>query len=708
MKRARMFWIALSIFFLAPAGIVIAFFDHAGPTPQIVCTIPVGGETGIHYGNVDIPESLPYGPSSFTVTPDGDFVIADTIKKRLLLYNYEGEFKGIISLSQDISNIADLIATDHFWVLDFSFPAPNIRQYEKDGKELEVYALPSSVSVELSGISSGDEGQILIELRNGTTKLPLTDIINHTEIKAEQLQGFVTQGKRYNTRWNGLCASGDLRKKGSIIAGDKRIEISTEHGLGGLYLLYVNRDGSFYVIVEEVAQDKKGTIIVDQTIRHYKEDGELVGMARAPLSSQFINVEHAIKVNPVDGAVYYLLAQRDNIQIQRLFFSKTLKSILLDSDIEQETELQNGSVEESMTDNCLSFETDMKPIINQFLTCKTKLTSVNVSGECEGRQIPPGVKVGIYNSVPYDWGGFDTCAQFQKLMHKGNQAGDNSSAPEKKLFECSRGVDCSGFVARVWKREGKLDTTGLETISRKLDLKSECLSGGDIFLRPGYHVIMFEDINPYMQSPTIVESAGGLVGRVVEHPTAWADLNAYTPRRYNKACGQFPFGWSWDVVSHTVVCDGSVWEEDPITNCTEKPYHEKDKFPKCLSLTATPPGVKPFKISGMGCGTDGQKYLFEIDKFTWGMHRSSVSFSGRIGEANNSGFCGLADKSLNGKGQCSKTGPSMSLSVSFPWCGWSSPPPTCPWEVQCRGKVNLRPTPTNLPVCIPSQDCFRQ
>ena len=62
---------------------------------ELVFTIPVG-EDGIHYEGEGVPEMLTWGPTAFTVAPDGSFWIADTVGNRLLHYSSKGEFLSAI------------------------------------------------------------------------------------------------------------------------------------------------------------------------------------------------------------------------------------------------------------------------------------------------------------------------------------------------------------------------------------------------------------------------------------------------------------------------------------------------------------------------------------------------------------------------------------------------------------------------------------
>ena len=86
-------------------------------------------------------------------------------------------------------------------------------------------------------------------------------------------------------------------------------------------------------------------------------------------------------------------------------------------------------------------------------------SAINNDVSCSGRAIPPyllresGV-FGSYFSVSYNWGGFDSVDEFNKKISY-MKAG-NVNTKINALLTCAAGVDCSGYVSRVFGLAAKL------------------------------------------------------------------------------------------------------------------------------------------------------------------------------------------------------------------------------------------------------------
>ncbi len=103
----------------------------------------------------------------------------------------------------------------------------------------------------------------------------------------------------------------------------------------------------------------------------------------------------------------------------------------------------------------------------------------------------PGVAA---QSMPYQWGGFDTPESFLEKLAAGKKAGDVGDAAKRKLGDAgvsteSCGIDCSGFVSRCWNLKRSYSTRDLHQICDRLDSWAD-LRPGDILLNDK-HVVLF-------------------------------------------------------------------------------------------------------------------------------------------------------------------------------------------------------------------------
>lgn len=95
--------------------------------------------------------------------------------------------------------------------------------------------------------------------------------------------------------------------------------------------------------------------------------------------------------------------------------------------------------------------------------------------------------------MPYRWGGDDTPQTFRTRSEWGALAGDMCTCRQAEYNYCvfadSAGVDCSGFVSRVWGIE-KRGTSGLLDVAADID-NLEALKPGDAFDWPQRHIRLF-------------------------------------------------------------------------------------------------------------------------------------------------------------------------------------------------------------------------
>ena len=94
---------------------------------------------------------------------------------------------------------------------------------------------------------------------------------------------------------------------------------------------------------------------------------------------------------------------------------------------------------------------------------------------------------------------------------------------------CTAGVDCSGFLSRVWE-VGHFTSSTLPQISYSISTSD--LKKGDIFLGSG-HVVLFSYFDSGNQ-PVYYEATSNSPYKVwLNNYSGWSGVSGYTPRRYN-------------------------------------------------------------------------------------------------------------------------------------------------------------------------------
>jgi cell wall-associated NlpC family hydrolase len=304
-------------------------------------------------------------------------------------------------------------------------------------------------------------------------------------------------------------------------------------------VLASTQEGDFYVLVEELTNAPD--ITIDQTVRHYKADGTLVGIARVPIAERFTYVSHGVAVGP-DRRVYALITRPHRADVIQLEFDVSLPEIL-----PARPALAPRPARRASAAPCKRSRAQIRETAEYYINNTTFLNSANLNGPCKYRQRPTylGTSEGSYISVPYDWGGFDSVLRYNNLIRTVGgvyRAGDRKESNEPKNYtaDCSRGVDCSGFVSRCWGLAAKEGTASLPNISTVIPASD--LQLGDILNKAGKHVVIFDKLgsNPNGGSQQGVyaweSTQTNKFDRVVYHWWPWSRFKGYVPRRYKHIC----------------------------------------------------------------------------------------------------------------------------------------------------------------------------
>jgi hypothetical protein len=483
-------------------------------------------------------EVVPWGPTDLTIDENSTFYIVDAANNRIQLYDAAGSHLSSIDLGNEVVGVTDLeVIGSDLLVLDAAATSPTVRHITVDGALVQTFTIPKEVDEKdirdrISGIRVGLREELYVVLENGYSYLQLTaqkGIPLSTPRIREDFPG--AEGKAYDVReadWSVNRHTGEIWVSDQMTGEIHRITIQVPHRLGGLRYLQTHHNGDFFVIVEEIYYNE--SIQVDQTVNHYDDSGNLLGTARVPLSDFYAPVEDSIAVGP-DGNVYVLVPKQDRVEIQRLAFRPTLTSIFPD---QERVATDVSTVSDLSSLSCRSRST-MVAVAVDYRTNYWYLSSENTDGYCNNRGKPRYIAgAGYYYSVPYDAGGWDTVNGYRNRMDSDEyQAGDYSWG-DPCCAECSRGVDCSGFVTRVWGEDQKLYTWTIPQYSTELNSVDD-LSQGDVLNDSSNHVALFYEFCSGGARVYHATTYGGF-DRVIRRCHSWSYFNDYTPRKYDNVC----------------------------------------------------------------------------------------------------------------------------------------------------------------------------
>jgi len=149
--------------------------------------------------------------------------------------------------------------------------------------------------------------------------------------------------------------------------------------------------------------------------------------------------------------------------------------------------------------------------------CSSKNLTASCLGSYQSAYVP-----GDYFGLPYDWGGYVTMFQFDDGIENGYGAGSYS---EHGVLGCTVGVDCSGFVSKVWD-VGHYGTSTIEGVSHEITFGQ--VENGDAFNVPGYHIVLFggEMADGW---PIFYEAIG--YNAQINATAGWANVDGFQPIR---------------------------------------------------------------------------------------------------------------------------------------------------------------------------------
>jgi len=534
--------VLLALLLSAGTGAVIIAQDDNAVENEVVFSVPIGSGAGeIGYEGLS-KEMLPWGPTALTVGENGTFYIVDSANNRIQRYDVIGSLLSPINFGGEVIGVTDIeVEGDSLLVLDVAAMTPAVRRLTMNGTLVQSYPIPKTFGEDemlwdgMSGIHIGPGGEVYIVVENVRAVVQLTDQTGAPLTNLRATAGFPdAEGRTYsiqNADWAVDPHTGEVLVRDQ--SGDvQRIVIQVPHTLAGLRYLQTGCDGSFFIVVEELFYD--GTLHVDQTVHRYGSDGNLLGMARIPLNDFYVPVENGIAVGP-DGNVYALVPKRDRVEIQRLTFRPELEPIFPGEEtVVTDTSAFTGVGTPGGIRGCRS-RTAMMDVAWGYVNNSKYLSSTNTDGSCANRTKPRYIGgAGNYGSVAYDANGWDTVSGYNSMMHPGTyQAGDRSFG-DGGWASCSRGVDCSGFVSRIWGESQHLSTRDIPDYSWSMGSQYDFLPG-DVLNKYDYHVAAFHTYC-YGGATVFHSTTCYSYDRVVRRCHPWSFFDGYSARRYNNVC----------------------------------------------------------------------------------------------------------------------------------------------------------------------------
>jgi len=548
---------------------------------RTIVNLPTGREAGA-VGR-DLTGDHPLGATAFCIAPNGDFLIADNANLRITTIASTGEYVGHSDLPDSIPCVADIAVTDTaVYLLDVTSQPARVHVVNAKGMPIETIEIPRHISdQDVTGLRVRQEGKapqsasIWLEIQRAW-ELRLRDkgvSVNPPEIPMERTGDVVevpersraqfARGNRHDGRAFYVAKDWSDWKAATIATYangrvDRASRIESPYRLGAVTVLDTDAAGRSYVQAEQF-QPSSAHTWMRVFIKAHRADGTSERLYELPYGDMAHYPAHGVRVAPT-GRVFALVPTRDGTRIDELLplnWTQTTLPSASSPDTSQSptaagpdagpvsaTAWFSQAIERVMTllepepayaiwDRFDAYDRAMDYCNNTWYC-----SAANYTRSC-GDYLPRYItKYRTNYSVPYCWGGFDLRSQFDSDMSAGLDAGDINCTGGKRT--CTSGVDCSGFVGRLWGLGTKPSVaTIVSTYSYYLGLPGVSTQRlGDAYCRVyGSDHVMFLD---YVTSggcrffeSTTVTPEGYVYDRAVHPVHAYSSLPNYYVRRYN-------------------------------------------------------------------------------------------------------------------------------------------------------------------------------
>lgn len=351
--------------------------------------------------------------------------------------------------------------------------------------------------------------------------------------ESQVVDGPSVKGQNYQILYEG--ANG---QKPSLIIGEQKIKLNHAAMNAGTRIEQIDTDGTVWVR-ESIFFDRNTvvTYLLKITV-----SGELNAVFRLPKIPVDDFVVHSIAIND-KGEVWFMSGQPKGLAFDlveplpenkkhQFLVSQNLLA-LANSNSPPDIE---SRVPHPLNDEPCQSRTDIFIRAFQYLYNHECYLSQAIENDpsCPGRSIPPylvGKESQCLFSVSYSWGGFDSVDSFHEKITR-IKAG-NVNTVINPLPSCTAGVDCSGFISNLWGLKTKWNTS--QIFEKTSPIYIEWMKTGDVFVKPGDHVILFVGtINDELSTFESVVRPGLVISS--QHEIGWFVQHGYFSRVAFNAC----------------------------------------------------------------------------------------------------------------------------------------------------------------------------
>jgi hypothetical protein len=516
-------------------------------TPQLVLSNKTDGLT-IKFPPPVEDAGMPVGPTDATVI-DNKFVVLDTYGYGVSFFDFNGTLLKKVALPRNIQfqnivrdkdNSLFVFATDtnHTWVVHIQNEVITERTVYKTKRRYIHYVIPDDYGLIMMG------SEVLSRPKDDDLPIAIQERIDRNCIscKPKSVKGIQVGGILYRITPG---------KNSAFFIGKKEIPLKLypKFGMNAYEIIQVDQDGTAWIDNSIISNGPPITYVWK-----VNKAGEILGIYRFASDEEVSTTQWLMQRELIvsnDGKVYGLISNKKQFKFTLLkplsveemkLRAKKLDSVLFKKEEVKSNKTKEVSKLQSEGLSTVGCRPRQKVIDEAYDYMKNKIylstSSIVNDATCPNRIIPPYLsaakeKTQTYDSVSYNWGGFDTIAEFNKKIATDKMKAGNVNTNNNPLLSCAAGVDCSGYVSRAWGLTSKLGTWNIasDQITDAIDWNE--VKKGDVYIVPGVHVMLYRMNDDFFGRSVYIAEANAEKGRVIQQivPISWLKQLKYQPRR---------------------------------------------------------------------------------------------------------------------------------------------------------------------------------
>ncbi|MDW7557881.1 MULTISPECIES: hypothetical protein [Azospirillum] len=501
----------------------------------------------------DVPPNVePLGPTAIAPWQGGQTLVLDPPAAAIQVLGPDGMPRRPIKLT-GVAQPTDMVVEAGFiYVLDAALR--RVVKLDGSGRRVDVLAVPATIDLKQAKLSVPAADDVQLELADGT-EAPLTvqrgpdgDLPGGAKL-ATPHGPVAWRFARVNERTGRLSLS-------NLPVAPKQRDMTVEGDgiLSAAELVHVDSSQRLYILIEELLKDRP-VYEIRMTVLRYAPDGSYLDAAPLPLANAS-RLPNRFLSFAADGTTSFIKIVNKKAVTVRLTYavsrgvgetagSAVPEPMLDDRETPFEAYVRSLAPVERGAAGPVSRD-EMEQIARSLLDERFVLSRANYGRDdtsvCAPAQNRMWLRPARLNgqigatvqSIPYKWGGHSDLFKIREDLRNGKLAGDICTCRAQIHNYCitpqSSGLDCSGFVAQVW-RSPYHETSSLHKISNPVP-RWEDLRKGDILNLAGSHVRVFLSLRTdgFYRVKTM-ESAVSC-GGVCESSYRLGALIGYRPLRY--------------------------------------------------------------------------------------------------------------------------------------------------------------------------------